>query len=137
MAYYSFTKAISEGTPINVYNSGAMKRDFTYVDDVIEGITKLIDLVPLEQKNETSNALAPFRILNIGNNNPVSLIQFIEAIESSLGKKAIKNFLPMQLGDVPITYADIAPFSELSGFNPNTPIEHGIDKFVKWYLGSN
>jgi len=134
MAYYSFTKAISEGSPIDVFNSGIMKRDFTYIDDIVEGIVRLIDLVPISQANETTNAKAPFRVLNIGNNNPVTLRRFIGAIENSLGKKAIENLLPIQAGDVPITYADVDPLSELCGFHPNTSIEDGIDKFVDWYL---
>jgi UDP-glucuronate 4-epimerase len=133
MAYYSFTKAISEDKPINVYNSGIMKRDFTYIDDIIEGIVKVMDLIPKSQSNENTNAMAPFRVLNIGNNNPVTLRRFIGAIENSLGKKAIENLLPMQAGDVPITYADISPLSELCGFRPNTTIEAGIEKFVDWY----
>ena len=133
MAYYSFTKAISEGTPISVFNSGIMKRDFTYIDDIVEGILRLIDLKPVSQASETTNAKAPFRVLNIGNNNPVTLRRFIEAIEKSVGRKAIENLLPMQAGDVPITYADIEPLAELCGFHPNTSIEDGIDKFVDWY----
>jgi len=136
MAYYSFTKAISEGTPINVFNSGIMKRDFTYIDDIVEGILRLIDLKPMSQGNETTNAKAPFRVLNIGNNNPVTLRRFIEAIEKSVGRKAIENLLPMQAGDVPITYADIEPLTALCGFHPNTSIEDGIGKFVDWYRNS-
>jgi len=133
MAYYSFTKAISEGSPINVFNSGIMQRDFTYIDDIVEGIIKLIDLIPVPQANKITNAKAPFRVLNIGNNNPVTLRRFIEAIENSVGKKAIENLLPMQAGDVPITFADIDPLSDLCGFQPNTCIEDGIEKFVDWY----
>jgi UDP-glucuronate 4-epimerase len=135
MAYYSFTKAISEGSPIDVFNSGIMQRDFTYIDDVVEGILRLIDLIPLPQAHVGTNSAAPFRVLNIGNNKPVSLRRFIGAIERSLGKKAIENLLPMQAGDVPITYADIEPLFKLCGFQPNTSIEEGIDKFVKWYKG--
>jgi len=134
MAYYSFTKAISEGRPIDVFNSGIMKRDFTYIDDIVEGIVRVIDLVPKSQANKNTNAKAPFRVLNIGNNNPVTLRRFIGAIENSLGKKAIENLLPMQAGDVPITYADIGPLSELCGFHPSTTIEAGIEKFVDWYI---
>ena len=133
MAYYSFTEAISEGRPIDVFNSGIMKRDFTYIDDIVEGVVRLIDHIPASQSNETTNAEAPFRVLNIGNNNPVTLRRFIAAIESSVGKKAIENLLPMQAGDVPITYADIDPLSELCGFHPNTSIEDGIEKFVDWF----
>ena len=135
MAYYSFTKAISEGSSIDVFNMGIMQRDFTYIDDIVEGIVRLIDLIPLSQALDGTNSIAPFRLLNIGNNKPVSLRRFIGAIERSVGKKAIENLLPMQAGDVPITYADIDPLFKLCGFKPNTSIEEGIDKFVKWYKG--
>ena len=135
MAYYSFTKAISEGSSIDVFNMGIMQRDFTYIDDIVEGIVRLIDLIPLSQALDGTNSIAPFRLLNIGNNKPVSLRRFIGAIERSVGKKAIENLLPMQAGDVPITYADIDPLVKLCGFKPNTSIEEGIDKFVKWYKG--
>lgn len=133
MAYYSFTEAIDKGMPINVFNNGAMQRDFTYVDDIVEGISKVIDLPPAAQANEATNAMAPYRILNFGNNNPVSLRSFIEAIENSVGKKANENLLPMQAGDVPITHAEIDSLSELCGFQPKTSIEDGIKKFVDWY----
>ena len=135
MAYYSFTKAISEGSSIDVFNMGIMQRDFTYIDDIVEGIVRLIDLIPLSQALDGTNSIAPFRLLNIGNNKPVSLRRFIGAVERSVGKKAIENLLPMQAGDVPITYADIDPLFKLCGFKPNTSIEEGIDKFVKWYKG--
>lgn len=133
MAYYSFTKAISAGLPINVFNSGKMKRDFTYIDDIVEGIVRLINLIPKSKSNDISNAKSAFQVLNIGNNNPVTLRRFIRAIEHSVGKKAIENQLPMQAGDVPVTYADIGPLSELCDFQPNTSIEDGIEKFVDWY----
>jgi UDP-glucuronate 4-epimerase len=133
MAYYSFTEAIEKGMPINVFNNGAMQRDFTYVDDIVEGISKVIDLPPAPQTNEATNAMAPYRILNFGNNNPVSLRSFIEAIENSVGKKANEILLPMQAGDVPITHAEIDSLSELCGFQPKTSIEDGIKKFVNWY----
>ena len=135
MAYYSFTKAIDAGNPINVFNSGKMKRDFTYIDDIVEGILRLIDLKPKSRSNEITNAKSAFQILNIGNNNPVTLRRFISAIESSVGKKAIENLLPMQAGDVPVTYADIGPLSELCNFQPGTSIEEGIEHFVDWYRG--
>ena len=133
MAYYSFTKAISEGMPINVFNSGVMKRDFTYIDDVVEGILRLLDLKPASEANEITDAKAPYRVVNVGNNDPITLRRFISAIENALGRKAIENLLPMQAGDVMITYADIDPLSELCDFQPNTSIEDGIDKFVDWY----
>ncbi len=133
MAYYNFTKLINEGKEINVFNNGDMKRDFTYIDDIIYGITRLINKPPAERDIKESNARAPFNIFNIGNNNPVTLRRFISAIESSLGKKAIEIKLPMQPGDVPITYADIDDLYEYIGFKPTTSIEDGISKFVDWY----
>ena len=133
MAYYSFTQAIDAGRPIDVFNHGDMKRDFTYIDDIVEGILRVMTLIPISQNNDTSIAKAPYRLLNIGNNNPVTLRRFISAIENSLDKKAIENLLPMQAGDMLITYADINPLSELCGFQPSTSIEDGIDKFVDWY----
>jgi len=135
MAYYSFTKAIDAGKPINVFNSGKMMRDFTYIDDIIEGILRLIDSKPKSRSNEITNAKSAFQILNIGNNNPITLRRFVSAIERSVGKKAIENLLPMQAGDVPVTYADIGPLSELCNFQPGTSIEEGIEHFVKWYRG--
>lgn len=133
MAYYSFTKAISEGMPINVFNSGVMKRDFTYIDDVVEGILRLLYLKPASEANKITDAKAPYRVVNVGNNDPITLRRFISAIENAVGRKAIENLLPMQAGDVMITYADIDPLSELCDFQPNTSIEDGIDKFVDWY----
>ena len=136
MAYYSFTKAIDSGIPIDIYNNGDMKRDFTYIDDIVTGIVSSIGSPPVCESNATTNAEASFQILNIGNNNPVSLSRFIRAIESALGKKAIKNFLPMQPGDVPLTFADIEPLKDLVGFSPTTEIEEGVKHFVDWYLSS-
>tara|TARA_B100000575_G_C23143738_1_gene666819 strand:- start:22206 stop:23225 length:1020 start_codon:yes stop_codon:yes gene_type:complete len=133
MAYYNFTKLINEGKEINVFNNGDMKRDFTYIDDIVNGIIKLINRPPAEKSMQESNAKAPFNIFNIGNNNPVTLRRFITAIESSLGKKAIEKNLPIQPGDVPITYADIDDLSDYIGFKPSTSIEDGISKFVDWY----
>jgi len=133
MAYYSFTKSISEGVSIDVFNSGDMLRDFTYIDDIIDGIIKLIDHKPACMSNNITNAKAPFQVLNIGNNNPVTLRRFISAIENSVGKKAVENLLPMQPGDVPVTYADIDPLASLCDFRPSTSIEDGIEKFVEWY----
>ena len=133
MAYYSFTKSISDGVSIDVFNSGDMLRDFTYIDDIIDGIVKLIDHKPACVSNNITNAKAPFQVLNIGNNNPVTLRRFISAIENSVGKKAVENLLPMQPGDVPVTYADIDPLASLCDFSPSTSIEDGIEKFVEWY----
>lgn len=133
MAYYSFTKAIDDGNPIDVFNQGKMLRDFTYIDDIVEGISMIVEKKPKLSKNNLSNANAPFRVFNIGNNNPVTLKRFIEAIEIALSKEAIKNMLPMQKGDVPTTYADIDDLTNEYGFHPNTTIEEGITKFVDWY----
>ena len=139
MALFIFTKAILEGRPIDVYNFGKMKRDFTYVDDIVEGIIRLLSKIP--QRNEEWDAFhpdpassaAPYRIYNIGNNQPVELIRFIEVLEEKLGKKAIKNFLPLQPGDVTETYADISSIENDINFKPRTSIEDGIGKFVEWY----
>lgn len=134
MAYYKFTKAILDGDPIDVYNNGDMKRDFTYIDDAINGIILTLKTIPVRQSNKYSDALSAHRILNIGNNKPVSLDQFISAIETSTGKIADKRLMPIQDGDVPITFADINESKELCGFQPSTSIEEGIKKFVKWFV---
>lgn len=135
MAYFKFTKAIQEGKPIDVYNNGQMKRDFTYIDDIVEGVIRVIDKIPTRVKSKNSNAEAPYRIYNIGNNQPITLRRFISAIENACGVKAKKNFLPMQAGDVPTTFADIDNLFIDTGFKPNTTIEKGIAKFVEWYNG--
>lgn len=133
MAYFSFTKKILAGEPINVFNNGDMKRDFTYIDDIIKGIVKIIDKPPAPQRSTITTAAAPYKIYNIGNNQPVTLRRFITAIEDACGKKAQENLLPMQAGDVPITYADIDELVDDIGFKPETSIEQGIEKFVYWY----
>lgn len=133
MAYFSFTKKILAGETIDVFNNGEMKRDFTYIDDIVEGITRLIDKVPTSQSSLTSAATAPYKVYNIGNNQPITLRRFITAIESACGKKAQENLLPMQAGDVPVTYADIDELMNDIGFKPSTTIEEGISRFVKWY----
>jgi UDP-glucuronate 4-epimerase len=133
MAYYSFTKKILAGQPIDVFNSGHMQRDFTYIDDIVTGLLSVIDLIPQSQANTSTNAQAPYKLYNIGNNQPVSLRRFITAIEAATGKKAVKNHLPMQAGDVPITYADVDELIRDIGFKPSTSIEEGINRFVTWY----
>ncbi len=139
MALFLFTKAILENKPIDVFNHGKMKRDFTYVDDIVEGIVRLVGNVPRPnpswdgEKPDSATSYAPYRLYNIGNNNPVELMKFIEVLEDSLGLKATKNLLPIQPGDVPATYADIDDLSEDVGFKPSTSIEVGIKKFVEWY----
>jgi UDP-glucuronate 4-epimerase len=134
MAYFSFTKKILNGETIDVFNNGEMKRDFTYIDDIVEGITRVMARPPKTSNNANiSNAMAPYKIYNIGNNQPVTLRRFITAIETATGKKAKENLLPMQAGDVPITYADVDELIADTGFKPSTSIEEGIEKFVEWY----
>lgn len=139
MALFLFTKAILEGKPINVFNHGKMKRDFTYIDDIIEGVTRITGRTPTANPAWDSNApdpsssVAPYKIYNIGNNNTVELARFIEVIEEQLGKKADKHYLPLQPGDVPMTYADVDDLIADVGFKPSTSIEVGIAKFIEWY----
>lgn len=139
MALFIFTKAIVEGKPIDIYNHGKMKRDFTYVDDIVEGISRLVPTIPQPDVTwdalnpDPSTSFAPYRIYNIGNNQPVELLHFIEVIEQKLGKKAIKNLMPLQEGDVPETFADVEALTKAVGFKPSTSIEEGIDKFISWY----
>tara|TARA_B100000795_G_C22785602_1_gene434452 strand:- start:1141 stop:2148 length:1008 start_codon:yes stop_codon:yes gene_type:complete len=136
MAYFKFTKAILNNETIDVYNNGEMKRDFTYIDDIIKGLLKTMESIPLPQSSKDSTASAPYKIYNIGNNKPVTLERFINAIEQSLGKSAKKRFLPMQPGDVPTTFADIDELISDHDFHPSTSIEEGINKFVDWYRAS-
>ncbi len=134
MAYFKFTKSIIEDKPIDVYNNGNMKRDFTYIDDIVDGMLSVLDKPPKSNQFDLTLSDAPFRVLNIGNNKPISLEEFIECIEKALSKKAIKNELPMQPGDVPVTYANIDEINKEFGFNPKTNISDGIQKFVDWYV---
>lgn len=140
MALFLFTKAILEGKSIDVFNHGKMKRDFTYVEDIVEGIVRLIPHVPKGnsswsgEKPDPASSFAPYKIYNIGNNKPIELLHFIEILESKLGRKAAKNFLPLQDGDVPETYADVDDLMRDVGFKPATSIETGIEQFVNWYL---
>ncbi len=139
MALFKFTKAILEDRPIDVYNYGKMKRDFTYIDDIIEGVIRIMQKVPKGDPNWDSNnpdpstSSAPYKLYNIGNNNPVELSYFIEVIEKNLGKKAKKNLLPLQPGDVIATYADVSDLEKDVGFKPSTPLEVGIANFIDWY----
>jgi len=126
MALFLFVKAALEGKPIDVFNNGDMQRDFTYIDDIVEGVLRVID----NPRKDTP----PYKVYNIGNNAPVKLMDFIEAIENKLGKKIEKNFLPLQAGDVPATYADVQDLIDDLGYRPNTPIQEGIDKFLDWYI---
>ncbi len=140
MALFIFTKAILEGNPIDVYNQGKMKRDFTYIDDIVEGIVRLIPKSPHGEPHwngaapDPATSFAPYRIYNIGNSKPVDLLYFIDVLEKAIGKKAKKNFRPIQPGDVEETFADIGDLMREIDFKPATSIELGIEKFVKWYL---
>jgi UDP-glucuronate 4-epimerase len=139
MAYYSFTKAIFEGQPIDVYNHGKMKRDFTYIDDIAEGVVRCLDAIPEPNycwngdHPDPGTSLAPYRLYNIGNNNPVELMRFIEILEQEIGKDAIKRFVDLQAGDVMATFADVDALQEAVGFRPKTSIEDGLARFVAWY----
>ena len=121
MAYFSFTDAILKGRPIHIFNEGKMKRDFTYIDDIIDGTLAAIDLG------------APCEIFNLGNNKPEDVMHLVNILEKQLGKKAIQEFLPMQPGEVPVTYADITKSRKLLGFSPKVSLEHGIEIFLSWY----
>jgi len=140
MALFLFTAAILKGEPIKVFNQGNMQRDFTYIDDIVEGIVRVTDkpATPNPRWDATSpdpgTSSAPYRLYNIGNNNPVSLLDFIAAIERAIGKTAEKELLPMQPGDVAATYADIDALAEAVDYQPRTPVQEGIDRFVAWYL---
>jgi len=131
MAMFIFTKAILEDQPIDVFNYGKMQRDFTYIDDIVEGVIRTLDKIP--KSGENSNTTAPYKVYNIGNNQPIELLHLIEVLETALGKKAIKNFMPMQPGDVPITYADVDALIQDVDFQPHTSIEVGVQRFVEWY----
>ena len=141
MALFKFTKAILNNDPIDVYNNGEMSRDFTYIDDLINGLYLLVEAIP-ERKLEFSKSLiskdslspvAPFRVVNIGNSKPIKLTDFIYALEEALGISAHKNLMPMQAGDVPSTWADTSLFFQLTGYNGQTNLEVGVKNFVNWY----
>jgi UDP-glucuronate 4-epimerase len=141
MALFLFTKAILEGKPIDVFNYGKMQRDFTYINDIVEGVIRVADTIPTSNPSWRSDqpdpgtSCAPYKLYNIGNNSPVELMHFIEVLEECLGKQAEKNLLPIQAGDVPATYADVDDLMRDVGFKPATSIEEGISKFVEWYRG--
>ena len=140
MALFIFTKAILDGKPIDVFNYGKMRRDFTYVDDIVEGISRLVPKIAESNPRwdaydpDPATSFAPYRLYNIGNTKPVELLYYIELLEQKLGKKAIKNLVPMQDGEVTETYSDVDDLINEVGFKPSTPIEVGIGKFVEWYL---
>jgi len=139
MALFKFTRGILAGEPIPVYNQGQMIRDFTYIDDVVEGVVRILDVIPApnpdwkSDRPDPATSNAPYRIYNIGNNRPVELLSYIAVLEKCLGKKAQLNLLPMQPGDVPSTMADVSDLEHATGFRPQTTVEEGIAQFVKWY----
>ncbi len=140
MALFKFTKAILNGDPIDVYNHGDMQRDFTYIDDIVEGVVRTLERTPKGDKNwsgehpDPASSYAPYRVYNIGNNNPVKLMDMIALLEEELGQTAQKNMLPIQPGDVYITYADASNLMADTGFAPSTPLKEGIKRFVDWYV---
>jgi UDP-glucuronate 4-epimerase len=140
MAIIKFTRAILAGEPIEVYNHGDLSRDFTYIDDIVTGILAVADQPPSANphwhasKQSPAESAAPYRILNIGNGQPVQLLAFIEALEEAIGKPAIKRMLPMQAGDMHATWADSEPLHTLTGLRPATPLKQGVAEFVRWYL---
>ena len=139
MALFLFTRAILDGEPIKVFNYGNMQRDFTYVDDIVEGVFRLLDHLPEPNPEwrgdqpDPGTSPAPYRLYNIGNNNPVKLMDFISAIETALGREAEKEMMPIQPGDVPSTYADVDALQQAVGFRPSTPLKTGVERFISWY----
>jgi UDP-glucuronate 4-epimerase len=139
MALFLFAKAILEDRAIDVFNHGQMVRDFTYIDDIAEGVVRVLDrpaaadpaFDPAQPDPARSNS--PYRVFNIGNSDPVRLMDFIEAIEQALGKPAVKNYMPLQDGDVPATFADVKELADWTGFKPATPVRDGVGRFVNWY----
>lgn len=141
MALFLFTRAILAGKPIDVFNQGLMRRDFTYIDDIVEGVVRVTDKVALANPDwsgehpDPATSAAPYRLYNIGNNKPIELMHLIETLERALGRSAVKNMLPIQPGDVPATWADVDDLSRDVGFRPETSIEDGVARFVEWYRG--
>ena len=140
MALFLFTKAILAGEPVNVFNHGRMQRDFTYIDDIVEGVVRTLDRAPQPDpafdtaRPDPALSWAPYQILNIGNHGPAGLLEYLDALEEALGRKAERNYLPMQPGDVQATFADTSLLTEWTGHKPGTPIRNGINRFVAWYL---
>jgi UDP-glucuronate 4-epimerase len=139
MALFLFTKAILAGKPIDVFNHGQMVRDFTYIDDIVEGVIRVLDKPAVPNQGfdtvspDPASSNAPYRIFNIGNSQPTSLLDYIHALEVGLGREAQKNYLPMQPGDVPVTNADTSELAAWVGFKPNTPVQQGVQRFVDWF----
>jgi len=141
MALFLFTRAILAGKPIDVFNQGLMRRDFTYIDDIVEGVVRVTDNIATANPDwsgdqpDPATSAAPYRLYNIGNNNPIELMHLIETLERALGRSAVKNLLPIQPGDVPATWADVDDLNRDVGFRPETSIEDGVGRFVEWYRG--
>ena len=139
MALFKFTRAILAGEPIDVFNYGKHRRDFTYIDDIVEGVIRVLDRPPKANSDwdgtqpDSATSSAPYRLYNIGNNQPVELMHYIEVLEQCLGKKAQMNLLPLQPGDVPDTYADVTDLIRDTGYKPDTGVETGVARFVEWY----
>ncbi|MEM7020557.1 MAG: NAD-dependent epimerase/dehydratase family protein, partial [Pseudomonadota bacterium] len=139
MALFLFTRGILNDEPINIFNNGQMIRDFTYVDDIVEGVIRVIDNPPQGDPDWSGDnpdpftSASPYRVFNIGNSSPIQLMEYVEAIEDALGKKAVKNMMPMQPGDVPATHADVSELEKAVGFKPATPVREGVARFIKWY----
>ncbi|MEM6815549.1 MAG: NAD-dependent epimerase/dehydratase family protein, partial [Bacteroidota bacterium] len=139
MALFLFTNAIIKDQPINVFNHGNMKRDFTYVDDIVEGMYRLMTTPPTKNENwdaanpNPASSFAPYQLFNIGNNSPVELMDYIKAIEEKLGKQAEKNFIPLQTGDVPETFAEVSDLEQKIAYKPSTSVREGVGKFIDWY----
>ena len=139
MALWLFTRAILNGEPIDVFNNGQMRRDFTYIDDIVQGVIRIADQIPTGDPAwsgtdpDPATSRGPYRIYNIGNNQPIELLHLIETLERAIGKNAVKNFLPLQPGDVLATYADVDDLIRDVGFRPTTAIEQGVQRFVEWY----
>ena len=139
MALFLFTRAMIEGKPIQVFNHGRMQRDFTYIDDIVEGVLRVLDRAPVADATfdaaapDPARSWAPYRVFNIGNQGPAQLMDFIAAVEQAVGCTAVKTFLPMQPGDVQATYADVQHLTDWTGFSPGTPITDGVARFVAWY----
>jgi UDP-glucuronate 4-epimerase len=140
MALFLFTKAILEGRPIDIYNHGRMQRDFTYIDDIVEGVVCTLDRAPQSDSTfqtdqpDPAHSWAPYQVLNIGNHGPAGLLDYVDALEEALEKKAERIYLPMQPGDVPATFADVSLLTAWTGYEPGTSIRAGIRRFVQWYL---
>jgi len=137
MAPFLFTDAIANDRPIKVFNNGKMQRDFTYIDDIVEGVIRIQDIIPSEKSNPVKEGSPLYKVFNIGNNQPVELEEFITCIENALGKKAVKEYLPMQDGDVVRTFADVSELEKMTDFRPNTKLQDGISQVVNWYVEYN